>query len=122
MRRKIVSEWSRTRSSIEGTTSFGGRRLSAEPFSYRYLVARTITSNPVQSAIAFPKNDPIWVLGSETLYREIHSANTAAELMLSECSRKKLRLRERLSFIPSLPYIYLPMRLVCPSILKDNEP
>src|SRR5690242_9914290 len=85
--------------------SLGGRRLSAEPFSYRYFVARTITSNPVQSAMAFPKNEPIWVLGSETLYRRTHKASTAAEVMLNECFQRKPCLPERFSFIATLQCI-----------------
>jgi hypothetical protein len=63
----------------------GGRRLSAEPFSYKYLVAITMTTTPDQSAIALPKNEPIWVLGLETLYRQIHKRRIPVEAMLNEC-------------------------------------
>jgi hypothetical protein len=38
-----------------------------------------------QSAIALPKNDPIWVPGLETLYRQIHTVRILPEAMLSEC-------------------------------------
>ena len=40
-----------------------GCLLSLEPFSYRYLVKTTVTSTPVQSAMALPKNEPMWVDG-----------------------------------------------------------
>src|SRR5579872_3525184 len=59
----MLSEWSCRRLRIGLTASCGGRRLSAEPLSYRYFVATTVTTTPVQSAIAFPKKDPRCVLG-----------------------------------------------------------
>jgi hypothetical protein len=42
-----------------------------------YLVASTVTTTPDQSAIAFPKNDPTCVLGSEKIYRTIHKIRIA---------------------------------------------
>jgi hypothetical protein len=44
-----------------------------------------MTTTPDQSAIALPKNDPRWVLGLETLYRQIHTMRILPEAMLSEC-------------------------------------
>jgi hypothetical protein len=61
----------------------------AEPVSYKYLVARTITTTPDQSAIALPKNEPRWVPGPEALYRPIHSRRIPAETRLNECRRMK---------------------------------
>jgi hypothetical protein len=49
--------------SASGSFPFGCR-LSRDPFSYRYLV-NTMVTKPGQSAIAFPKNEPMWVEGSE---------------------------------------------------------
>src|ERR1022692_529010 len=58
-----VSECSRRNSfSADGNLPLGCL-LSAEPFSYRYLVMTTVTTTPVQSAMALPKNDPRWVSG-----------------------------------------------------------
>src|SRR5579872_6979560 len=55
--KKILKEWSR-RSSRAGLSGlFGSRRLSAEFLSYKYFVAKSITTTPDQSAIAFPKNE-----------------------------------------------------------------
>ena len=51
---------------------------------YKYLVANTMTTTPDQSAIALPKNQQ-WVLGLETLYRQIHKVRIPAEAMLNEC-------------------------------------
>src|SRR5712691_3009771 len=90
----MLREWSRSNFRPGLTTLCGGRRLSAEPLSYRYFVARTITTTPVQSAMAFPKNDPRCVLGLETLYSPIHNRSTATEAMLSEWRRKKLCCRD----------------------------
>jgi hypothetical protein len=45
----------------------------------------TMTTTPDQSAIALPKNEPIWVPGLETLYRQIHTMRIPAEAMLNEC-------------------------------------
>ena len=53
--------------------------------SYKYLVTSTMTTTPDQSAIALPKNEPRWVLGLETLYRQIHKMRIPAETMLNEC-------------------------------------
>ena len=82
MTRKMLREWLRSRSQTGPKRVRGGRRLSAEPFSYKYLVANIITTTPVQSAIALPKNEPIWVRGLETLYRQIHKMRILAEAML----------------------------------------
>src|SRR5713101_7903387 len=98
----MLSEWSRSRSRAGRRRLRGGRRLSAEHFSYKYLVANTMTTTPDQSAIALPKNEPIWVLGLETLYRQIHNMRMLVEAMLSECWRRKLSLRVRVSTIPNL--------------------
>src|ERR1700676_4261110 len=66
--RNNVSECSRKNSRIgEGSLPFGCW-LSADPFSYRCLVMKTVTRTPVQSAIAFPKNDPQWVEGFDRQY------------------------------------------------------
>ena len=48
----------------DGNLPFGCL-LSAESFSYRCLVNTTVNNTPVQSAIAFPKNEPMWVDGSD---------------------------------------------------------
>jgi hypothetical protein len=37
--------------------------LSAEPFSYRNFFVTMMTKTPVQSAIVFLKNEPMWVEG-----------------------------------------------------------
>jgi len=63
----MLREWSRSRSQTRLKWCRGGRRLSADPFSYKYFVANIMTTTPDQSAIALPKNDPRWVLGLETL-------------------------------------------------------
>jgi len=81
----MLREWSRSRSKPRLKWCRGGRRLSADPFSYKYLVANIMTTTPDQSAIALPKNDPIWVPGLETLYRQIHKMRILTEAMLSEC-------------------------------------
>src|ERR1035437_4330108 len=63
--RKMVSECSRRNSkTAEGNLPFGCL-LSAEPFSYRNFVITIVTKTPVQSAMAFPKNEPMWVEGLE---------------------------------------------------------
>src|SRR5579864_9348917 len=59
----------------------GGFRLSAEPTSYMYLVAITVTTRPVQSAMALPKNDPQWVLGFEWIYSRIQKSRTIPAVM-----------------------------------------
>src|SRR5258706_627826 len=87
MTRKMLSEWSRRRIQMGLNRLFGGRRLSADPVSYRYLVEKTMTTTPDQSAMALPKNEPRWVWCPETLYRQIHNMRTPAEARLSECSR-----------------------------------
>ena len=68
----------------------GQRRLSAEPFSYRYLVAKIVTTTPTSPRWRFPKNDPRCVLGSGA-YRPIHKTRIESEAMLSECSCYKIR-------------------------------
>ena len=83
--RKRLREWLRSRCRMGLKVFRGGRQLSAEPFSYQYLVAMTMTTTPDQSAIALPKNEPIWVPGLETLYRQIHTMRIPAEAMLNEC-------------------------------------
>src|SRR5512141_3488533 len=89
MTRKMLREWLRSRAKAGPRRLRGGRRLSAEPVSYRYLVARTITTTPDQSAMALPKNEPRWVPGPERLYRPIHSRRIPAETRLNECRRMK---------------------------------
>src|SRR3981081_4569578 len=66
-RRNTVSECSRRNSAIAEANLPFGRLLSVDPFSYRCLVMTTVTKTPVQSAMAFPKNDPKWVAGLEWL-------------------------------------------------------
>jgi hypothetical protein len=83
--RKMLREWSRSRSHTGPKRVRGGRRLSDEPFSYKYLVANTIITTPDQSAIALPKSDPRWVPGLEPLYRQIHRTRILADAMLNEC-------------------------------------
>src|ERR1017187_696402 len=65
--RNTVSECSRRNSSTGDFQMPFGFLLSADPFSYRCLVMRTVTSTPVQSAIALPKNEPRWVDGSDRM-------------------------------------------------------
>jgi hypothetical protein len=55
-----------------------------------YFVATTVTRTPDQSAMAFPKNDPTWVPGSDTLYRKIHRMRIATDATPRECRRMKL--------------------------------
>src|SRR6267142_1132016 len=96
IKRKIVSECSRRNSSsFEGRMPFGCL-LSEEPFSYRCLVMRIVTTTPVQSAMALPKNAPRWVEGSEIRYRANHKITTPHAVKLRECLRRNcfvLRLR-----------------------------
>src|ERR1700730_3482391 len=98
----MLREWSRSRSQMGLKRFRGKRRLSLDPFSYKYLVANIMTTTPDQSAIALPKKEPTWVLGLETLYRQIHSMRMLTEAMLSECSRMKLRPRRCLLANPNL--------------------
>jgi hypothetical protein len=81
----MLRDWSRSSCRMGPKRARGGRRLSAEPLSYKYLAAHTMTTTPDQSAIAFPKNEPLWVLGLETLYRQIHKMRIQVEAMLNEC-------------------------------------
>src|SRR5437660_12250401 len=67
MSRKMLRECSCSFSSTGLSQWRGGLRLSAEPFSYMNLVASTVTTSPVQSAIALPKNAPRCVSGFERL-------------------------------------------------------
>src|ERR1019366_10478200 len=62
--RNTVSECSRRNSRTGDFHLPFGFLLSAEPLSYRCLVISTVTSTPVKSAIALPKNEPTWVAGS----------------------------------------------------------
>src|SRR5450631_4211656 len=62
--RNTVSECSRRNSSTGDFHFPFGFLLSADPLSYRCLVISTVTSTPVQSAMALPKNEPRWVSGS----------------------------------------------------------
>src|SRR5713226_440047 len=48
--RKMLREWFRSRSRKGLSKPCGGRRLSAEPRSYKYFVATTMTTTPDQSA------------------------------------------------------------------------
>jgi hypothetical protein len=43
--------------------------------SYKCLVSNTIITPPDQSAMALPKNDPMCVFGSETVYGTIHETD-----------------------------------------------
>src|SRR2546421_2538698 len=91
--RNRVSEWSRSHSRRGPSSGGWGERLSAEPFSYRYLVATTVTTTPVQSAMAFPKKEPMCVCGLERLYSTIHRTRIETAAMLNECCFRKLGLR-----------------------------
>jgi len=44
-----------------------------------------MTTTPDQSAIALPKNEPLWVRGLETLYSQTHKIRILAEAILNEC-------------------------------------
>ena len=61
---KIKSECLRRVSNQAGRSFPLTGRLSAEPTSYRNFVPRIMTTEPLQSAIAFPKNAPKCVFGS----------------------------------------------------------
>src|SRR5271167_1756626 len=61
--RNKVSECSRRNSPAADRAFSLGCLLSVDPFSYRCLVITIVIKTPVQSAIAFPKNEPMWVLG-----------------------------------------------------------
>src|SRR5204863_8518824 len=83
--RNKVNECSRRSSmTADGNLPFGCL-LSAEPFSYRSLVNTTVNNTPVQSAIAFPKNEPMLVDGSDRQYSAIHKIRTPNTARLSEC-------------------------------------
>jgi hypothetical protein len=62
--RNMVRVLARQLITADGNILFGCL-LSAEPISYRNFVITIVTKTPVQSAIAFPKNEPSWVEGSE---------------------------------------------------------
>src|SRR5512135_210209 len=68
-----------------------GCLLSAEPFSYKCLVAITITTSPLQSAMALPKNDPACVSGEEHAYSTIHKRRMALATSVRECLRHQGR-------------------------------
>src|SRR5579872_4815350 len=89
--RNIVSEWSCTNSRSGLSQWCGGRRLSADPISKKNFVASTVTSRPLQSAIALPKNDPQCVLGLDRAYRTIHVMRMIPETRLRECCSKNDR-------------------------------
>jgi hypothetical protein len=80
----MLSECSSTNSRNGLKYRCGGFRLSADPISYMNFVATTVTTRPVQSAMALPKNAPQWVLGFEWEYKTIQPINTRLETMLSE--------------------------------------
>jgi len=64
-KRKIVSECS-SRNFLTGVKiRCGGRLLSPDPISNNPLVASTVSSTPLQSAIAFPKNARVLLLQSD---------------------------------------------------------
>src|SRR5579872_448967 len=63
--RNKVRECSRRNVITGESPSQCGRLLSDDPFSYKNFVITTVTTTPLQSAIAFPKNDPQCVDGSE---------------------------------------------------------
>src|SRR6185312_10222148 len=65
--RKIVSECSCKASRNRLCHLWRGRLLSCDPRSYKYLVPSSITTTPVQSAIALPKNEPTCRFSSLTL-------------------------------------------------------
>lgn len=88
MIRKILSECSCNISQTGAMKRCGGLRLSADPLSYMNLVARTVTTTPLQSAMALPKNDPQCVFGSEWMYSTIQQSKMIDDTMLSECRRK----------------------------------
>src|SRR5690349_673592 len=85
IRKKMVSECSRTNSSMRFGSLPRGCLLSAEPFSYRRLVAKAMATRPVQSAMALPKNDPAWVSGEERSYSTIHKIRIALATSVREC-------------------------------------
>jgi hypothetical protein len=62
------------------------RLLCRESLSYIYFVARTMSTTPDQSAIAFPKNEPMCVLGFEKQYKTNHRIRMLLEAMVSEWS------------------------------------
>src|SRR5204863_9999245 len=83
--RNKVNECSRrTSMTADGNLPFGCL-LSAESFSYRCLVNTTVNNTPVQSAIAFPKNEPMWVDGSDRQQSAIHKIRTPNTARRSEC-------------------------------------
>src|SRR5205085_4166220 len=82
--RKIVREWASSTFWIGRINRFGIFRLSAEPTSYMNLVATTVTTKPVQSAMALPKNDPQWVFWSEWLYSTIQPRSTSPDIIVKE--------------------------------------
>src|SRR5512133_1053868 len=85
IRKKMVSECSRTNSSMRPGRMPLGCLLWAEPFSYRRFVAKAMTTRPVQSAMALPKNDPAWVAGEERAYSTIHKIRIAPATSVREC-------------------------------------
>src|ERR1700686_3600199 len=108
--RKMLSECFSSFPHRFSSQSLGGFRLSFEPFSYKILVANTVTTTPDQSAMALPKNEPRCVLGSEKMYRQIHSSKIPIETMLSECSRKNAcRCRAAAELAAGLSLISAPL-------------
>src|SRR6185312_2005800 len=64
--------------------------LSTEPTSCKYLVARIMTSIPVQSAMALPKNAPQCFSGSAQRYSKVQSSRMQLVTMLSPCRCQKV--------------------------------
>src|SRR5215472_15502313 len=58
----------------------------------------TVTSTPVQSAMALPKNEPRCVDGSDKMYDTISKTTIASAPRLSECLRRNDDLRTGLGF------------------------
>lgn len=63
--KKMLNEWPWIKSRIRFFKCPRAGRLSSEPRSKKYFVATMITSEPLQSAIAFPKNEPKCLFGSD---------------------------------------------------------
>src|SRR6478736_1385085 len=83
--RKIVRECSCMNSRALLRCARRGWRLSRDPFSKNHFVARMVTTTPIQSATALPKNEPARDLGSEFTYSTSQSANTPAAVRLNAC-------------------------------------